>query len=370
MAPATFTCDRDPATIVRRLAGTYRGGDVELARSARRAMLRAVGPQVHQRGLLEFSNHCARNCYYCGIRRAARLDLDGERRYALSEDQIVAVAQLCRDAGFGSMTLQSGERRDRRFVRFVEHVLRRIKRETVTSALPQGLGITLCVGEQSREDYERFFEAGAHRYLLRVETSSPELFAQLHPQEQTLERRVHALRDLKQIGYQLGTGVMIGLPGQTLEDLARDVQFFEQIDADMIGMGPYIEPIGTPARLMRRRGLVAQQTPTDRFRLSLRMIAVTRLALPDVNIAATTALQALSPFGREAGLAHGANVVMPIVTPNSVRAAYQLYEGKPCVEDSADACVSCTARRVAAVARPVSHDVWGDAPHATKRISA
>lgn len=359
-APAISTCE-----VTRWLDGAYPGGDAALAARARDVMLREVGPMVHLRGLLEFSNYCECDCHYCGIRRSA-----APIRFALDEEEIVVAARRSLAAGFGSMTLQSGERTDRRFVDFVVRILRRIKRETRTSQLPDGLGITLCVGEQTRESYERFYEAGAHRYLLRIETSDEALFAAIHPDGQRFDRRVRALCDLKEIGYQLGTGVMIGIPGQSATQLARDVAFFAAIDADMIGMGPYLEAPGPAAERMRERGMEPDRSLHERLRLALRMIAVTRIALRDVNIAAATALQAISPTGREAGLAYGANVLMPLVTPSAHRSAYRLYEGKPCVDEAADACERCTPARAARIGRPVTMNAWGDAPHATARRTA
>ena len=274
-------------------------------------------------------------------------------------------AYLSRDSGFASMTLQAGERTDGDFVAFVERIVGRIKRETRTSELPEGLGITLCVGEQTRESYARFFDAGAHRYLLRIETSNERLFARLHPSDQPFSRRVEALYTLKEIGYQLGTGVMIGLPGQTEEDLARDIAFFRECDADMIGMGPYIASARACEvhRACNEEGtLCPARSDRERLLLALRMIAGVRIYLRDVNIAATTALQALSPTGREAGLMAGANVLMPIVTPRDHRGAYQLYDGKPCIDEDSLQCGACTPLRAARVRRPVVLNAWGDAP--------
>ncbi len=342
------------------LAGEYPGGDEALFAAARSALNRTVGPEVWLRGLLEYSNHCRCDCYYCGIRRGAAV-----ARFDLSDTEILTAAQECADAGFGSMTLQAGERRDQASVLRVERLVREIKTVTRRGGLPEGLGLTLSLGEQREATYRRWYHAGAHRYLLRVETSNAGIFARLHPPHQKFADRVQALRTLKRIGYQLGTGVMIGIPGQTVEDLAADVLFFRDIDADMIGMGPYI-PSARAAPSYRE---AADRSAAERLQLSLRMIAVTRLLIPDLNIAATTALQALSPTGREAGLAAGANVMMPIVTPVSRRGSYQLYDGKPCVDEDSAACRACTPARAARLGRPVVPDAWGDAPHAQRGIS-
>jgi biotin synthase len=195
------------------------------------------------------------------------------------------------------------------------------KKKRKATGLPKGLGLTLCVGEQSEETYVRLFEAGAHRYLLRIETANPALFASIHPPEQKFETRLVCLRKLRKIGYQVGTGVMIGLPEQTLHDLADDILFFKNEDIDMIGMGPFIPHEDTP--------LWTSPCPAaaERLRLGLMMIAVTRLVLRNVNIAATTALQALDPLGREKALRYGANVMMPLMTPEGPREDYQLYPG-------------------------------------------
>ena len=285
----------------------------------------------------------------------------------MSEEEILRQALWCAAQGYGSVVLQSGECRDEDFISFVERVVRRIRTETVSQRLPRGLGITLCVGEQSRAAYERFFAAGAHRYLLRIETSDPELYAKLHPPSQDFEARVACLRTLRDIGFQVGTGVMIGLPGQTVAHLAADVEFFRDMDVDMIGMGPYIPHARTP---LGAPGAAAIPAAAERLELALRMIAVCRIVMPDVNIAATTALQAIASDGRERGLLHGANIIMPLLTPTGVRKDYLLYDGKPCVDESAEQCHACLARRIVSIGRTVAVDEWGDSPHARSRHAA
>jgi biotin synthase len=333
--------------------------DERIRSSAYETLIRYCGPQVYYRGLLEFSNICSCNCYYCGI----RVGNTSVHRYELSDEEVLAGARWCADRGYGSLVLQSGERRDEQFVNRIESLVTGIKKETRSKRLPQGLGITLCVGEQSRQTYDRFFNAGAHRYLLRIETSSPELFARIHPPRQRLETRIQCLRELKAAGYQVGTGVMIGLPGQTIENLANDIRFFQDMDIDMIGMGPYIKHPETPMAAARGEYLL----PKPPFEMALRMIAVTRLILKDVNIAATTALEALAPDGREQGLQHGANVLMPQLTPVEHRKDYLLYEGKPCTnEDPAKSCLAIE-QRLAALGRPIVYNQWGDSPHATRK---
>ena len=331
-----------------------------LRRRAEAVLLEECGTRVSFRGLIEFSNICQRNCRYCGIRQGNRKI----QRYILSQDEILECARFSAEAGYGSVVLQSGERNDAEFVRYVEHAVRAIKRETVSGALPTGLGVTLCVGEQTPDTYRRFFDAGAHRYLLRIETTAPALFGQLHPKTQTLATRIACLESLRAIGFQVGTGVMIGLPGQTVEQLAEDLIFFHDQDVDMIGMGPYITHDQTP---MRRHAAATRARHTEILELSLNMIAAARLLLRDVNIAATTALQAMDPIGRELGLQFGANVIMPQVTPVRVRREYQLYEGKPCMDEDPRHCMECLRRRIQSIGREVLPNAWGDSPHSLRR---
>lgn len=327
--------------------------------SASRVLLANGGDKVYYRGLVEFSNRCARNCYYCGIRGA---DTQVER-YTLSHESILDAARFCAASGYGSIVLQSGERNEPEFVDFVEAVVRDIKRLTQSEKLPEGLGVTLCVGEQSRETFERFLAAGAHRYLLRIETTNPWLFRQLHPQGQTLDQRLHCLRMLQEVGYQVGTGVMIGVPGQTVEMLVDDLLFFRDFSIDMIGMGPYIPHPRVPMAVQGRGNWTADAA----YRTGLLMIAAARILLKDVNIAATTALQALNAEGRERGLEHGANVIMPTLTPTEQRANYLLYEGKPCVDEAREDCRACLSTRILGVGRRVAYNEWGDSRHFSAR---
>ncbi len=338
--------------MLRRILTTTDVEEVDVIRAAaEKTLLENCGDTVRLRGLIEFSNRCVLDCHYCGIRRGNR----AVKRYSLTLDDIVACARWCADKGYGSLVLQSGERRDATFVRSVEAMIRAIKAATRSDAQPEGLGITLCVGEQAPETYARWFAAGAHRYLLRIESSSPELFAKLHPENQCHETRVACLTNLRQIGYQVGTGVMIGLPGQTIEHLVDDLLFFRDMDVDMLGMGPYL-----PHAQAMLPGAPEVPAAEERLRLGLRMIAAARLLLRDVNIAATTALQAMADDGREQGLRFGANVIMPQVTPPSVRKMYTLYDGKPCLDDSAEQCAVCLEHRIASVGRRTLKNLWGD----------
>lgn len=330
-----------------------------LHRAAFDTATREVGDRVFYRGIVEFSNECGQNCYYCGIRGGNR----SVERYCLSGPEIVQCALWSAAAGYGSCVLQSGERRDEEFIGLVERCVREIREQSRGPSLPDGLGVTLSIGEQSLETYRRLRLAGAHRYLLRIETTNPELFSRLHPAAQRFEDRLDCLEALREAGFQVGTGVMIGIPGQTLGDLAEDILFFRRMDVDMIGMGPYITHPETP---MSGQGMM----PKERLlQLSLNMIAVTRLALRDVNIAATTALQALVHDGRERGIACGANVIMPNLTPQTFRRGYQLYEGKPCLDEGRDACRTCLQRRVEAAGRRVGWNEWGDSPHFGRRAT-
>lgn len=323
----------------------------DVYRRARLCKRRLVGNVVYLRGLIEFSNICVRNCLYCGIRR----DL-AQERYALSQDEIVGCAWYSARAGYGSVVLQSGERTDPAFVRYVERAVRRIK-----GLGPRPLGITLSCGEQSEETYRRWYAAGAHRYLLRIETSDAALFSRMHPADQIFERRMRCLETLQKIGFQTGTGVMIGMPGQTIEQLAEDILFFGRIDADMIGMGPYVAHSQTPIKDAELTFSASQ-----RLELSLKMIAATRLHLGDVNIAAATALQSLHPMGREQAIRAGANIIMPNVTPHYVREQYQLYENKACIKEKAEQCRPCLDQRILSTGNRIGYHHWGDAPHALR----
>jgi biotin synthase len=346
---------------LRQLLALSEPGDIErLRRAAYDLTTVEIGDAVHYRGLLEISNVCTLDCRYCGIRKGNH----AVERYALGRDQVVDGALWAAAAGYGSCVLQAGERRDEKFVAFIEECVGEIKARSVSAALPQGLGITLSLGEQSPETYRRWKAAGAHRYLLRIETTNPGLFSRIHPPGQLFTTRLRALDDLRDAGFQVGTGVMIGLPGQTLADLAADIRFFATREIDMIGMGPYITAAGNA---MGERGMME---PGPLLSLSLKMIAVTRLVLRDVNIAATTALQALVPDGRERGIAFGANVTMPNLTPRDVRKNYQLYDGKPCIDETNIECRGCLERRVVVSGRRVGWNSWGDAPHYRRRVAA
>ena len=315
-----------------------------------------LGAAVHLRGLIEFSNCCQKNCLYCGI----RADNTEVARYELSDEQILAAADFAWKVRYGSLVIQSGERSDKAFTERITRLVAAIKAQS------QGqLGLTLSCGEQTKEVYERWFAAGAHRYLLRIESSDPELYAGIHPQDgrHAYERRLRALYHLKEAGYQTGTGVMIGLPGQTPAHLAADLLFFRDFDVDMVGMGPYLEHADTPMYVQRDRLWPAEQ----RLQMTLKMIALLRLLLPDINIAATTALQVIDPYGRERAVLAGANIIMPNMTDTDVRANYQIYNHKPGIHDDAALSKSRLEANLQAKGIPIGWGQWGDSRHFAER---
>lgn len=311
-----------------------------------------VGNVVYFRGLIEFTNICGKNCYYCGIRKGNRK----VSRYNLTDEEIFDAARFALESNYGSVVLQGGEIEGEAFTRRIENLLRGIK------LLSDGrLGVTLSVGEQSLDVYKRWFDAGAHRYLLRIESSDRDLYYKIHPNTKThrFERRLQALRDLKTAGYQVGTGVMIGLPFQTPEHLASDLLFMKEMDIDMCGMGPYIEHADTPLWDFRD-GLLPLE---ERFNLALKMIAILRIMMKNINIASATALQAIDPIGREKALRIGANIIMPNITPGKYRDDYKLYENKPCTDEDASDCKNCLEARIHMSGNKIGYDNWGDSLH-------
>lgn len=315
--------------------------------------IETVGKKVYFRGIIEFSNYCVKNCYYCGIRR----ENTENQRFEMSKEEILECAEFGHKSEYGSLVLQSGERQDEGYVAFVEDLVRAIKERSNGE-----LGITLSCGEQSIETYRRWFDAGAHRYLIRVETTNPELYARLHPADHTFEERLRCLEDLRACGYQVGTGGMIGLPGQSYEDLADDLEFYRSRGIDMIGMGPYIVCKETPLASQ-----VENFSPERQLLLGLKMIALARLHLGNVNIAATTALQALDEQGREKGLQAGANILMPNITHAKYRKYYQLYDDKPCIDENASLCRSCLSMRILGIGETIGYSQWGDSPYFMER---
>ena len=332
--------------------------DIEkIFKKAYEIKLKNIGNKVYYRGLIEIGNRCIKNCLYCGIRR----DNKNVEIFEMTKEQILEGAKWIYENNYASIALQAGERKDKEFVDFIEDVVIGIKKISNNK-----LGVTLSLGEQTYKTYKKWYDAGAHRYLLRVESSNKDIYNTLHPHDplHSHDTRIECLKDLKKVGYQVGTGVMIGLPGQTTEDLVDDILFYENMDIDMIGMGPYILHDDTPMGKKFKEKILSVE---KRVELGLKMIALTRIYLKDVNIAATTALQGLDPLGREKGLKAGANILMPITTLKEHKAKYQLYNNKPCLDDNAEQCKNCLGKRVESVGDKIIYNDWGDSPHFKKK---
>ncbi len=311
-----------------------------------------IGNTVYLRGLIEMSNVCVKDCLYCGIRKSnSRVN-----RYSLDEKEVLTAIEFAYKNRYGSVAIQSGEISSPAFTDKINQILKASKELTSGE-----IGITLSCGEQSEETYRTWFESGAHRYLLRIESSTEELYCKIHPNDanHNFTTRLNALKTLKKIGYQVGTGVMVGLPFQTLEHLADDLLFMKNFDVDMCGMGPYIEHKDTPL-YVNKDGLLPLN---ERFKLTLRMIAILRIMMKDINIVASTALQTIDKIGREKAIQIGANILMPNITPGKYRDSYALYENKPCTDENADDCKNCIDVRVHLVNHEVGYAAWGDSQH-------
>lgn len=316
-----------------------------------------VGKKVYYRGLIEFSNKCGKNCYYCGIRAGNT----NAKRYEVTDEEVMEACKFAYDSNYASIVLQAGELNSKSFVNRISNLLKKIKKLSNNE-----LGITISLGEESEEVYQQWFDSGAHRYLLRIESSNRELYYKIHPDDEkhSFENRIACLKSLRKIGYQTGTGVMIGLPFQTMEDLADDLLFMKEIDIDMCGMGPFIEHQDTPLYQYKDMLLPIE----ERFNLSLKMIAILRIMMKDINIAAATALQAIDPIGREKAVKVGANIIMPNITPGQYRDDYKLYENKPCTDDAAEDCKNCLEARVHLTGDEIVYGEWGDSKHYHKRM--
>ena len=300
--------------------------------AADRVRHRYIGPQVELRGLIEFSNICKQNCLYCGLRRDNR----EISRYRLDEKTILDFGQRAAELGYKTLVLQSGE----------DDFFSSERLSFVLSELKKlGVALTLSIGEKTREEYAALRAAGADRYLLRIETTDKALYEKLDP-GMSWDNRVRCLRDLKELGFEVGTGSLVGLPGQSMESLARDLLFFKELDVDMVGIGPFIPNPDTP--------LAAAAGGT--FDLACRMMALTRLLLPEANIPATTAMETLQPNGRMLALQRGANVVMPNVTDTDYRKLYMLYPGKICLNDAPADCRNCVTEKIEGIGRTISQD--------------
>jgi len=304
----------------------------ELFMAADRVRKKYVGDEVHLRGLIEFSNYCKQNCLYCGFRR----DNKNATRYRLTQEEIVRFAKEASEQGYKTVVLQSGE--DPYFtIDRMKSILSEIKKFD--------LAVTLSIGEKTFEEYEAYKEAGANRFLIRIETTDKDLYTKLDP-DMDWQNRLRCLEDLKKLGYDVGTGCLVGLPEQSLESLADDILFFKEINADMIGIGPFIPNDNTPMK----------DEKGGTFELALKVMAITRLLLPDINIPATTAMETLNPNGRLIALQSGANVVMPNVTQGDYRKFYEIYPGKICVNDTPTKCRGCITGKINSIKRSVSTD--------------
>ncbi|MDR3072472.1 MAG: [FeFe] hydrogenase H-cluster radical SAM maturase HydE [Clostridiales Family XIII bacterium] len=295
----------------------------ERARAVRHEV---YGNEVFMRGLIEFTNYCKNNCYYCGIRAGNK----NAQRYRLSRAQILECCELGYELGFRTFVLQGGE--DPAYTDFVEIV------KDIRTAYPD-CAITLSIGEQSYETYKTLFEAGANRYLLRHETANDAHYKQLHPEGMSLENRKKCLWNLKEIGFQVGCGFMVGSPGQTMDCIVDDLRFIHELQPAMVGIGPFIPHKDTPFK----------DCKAGDFQLTLRLLAVLRLMKPDLLLPATTALGTLDPQGREQGILAGGNVVMPNLSPVDVRSKYMLYDNKICTGDEAAECRSCMQWRMVSI---------------------
>jgi len=313
--------------------------DKELKQNADEVRREQYGNKVYLRGLIEFTNYCRNNCYYCGIRRDNR----NASRYRLTQEEILECCQEGYQLGFRTFVLQGGEDPyfdDRTVCSMVS---------AIHQAFPD-CAITLSVGEKSYESYLAYFQAGAERYLLRHETANPEHYGRLHPAEMSCANRQKCLLDLKKIGYQVGAGIMVGSPYQTTDNIIEDLRFLQKLQPQMIGIGPFLSHQDTPFK----------NEPNGDLKLTLRLLSVLRLIFPKVLLPATTALGTIHPLGREMGLQAGANVIMPNLSPTSVRKKYMLYDNKICTGEESAQCRQCTEKRVANIGYEVVTD-RGDA---------
>jgi biotin synthase len=307
----------------------------ELALYAREKSTAIYGKQIYVRGLIEFTNYCKNGCLYCGINRANT----NIHRYRLDKETILNCCRAGDELGFKTFVLQGGE--DSYYTDDIMcDMVSSIKSEFPNNA------ITLSLGERSYDSYKRLFEAGADRYLLRHETATASHYAKLHPDDMSFDNRMECLRNLKAIGYQVGCGIMVGSPYQTAENLADDLLFMQSFRPQMIGIGPFIAHNAT----------VFANEPNGSVELTLRLLSIIRLMLPEVLLPATTALGTLDPMGRERGILAGANVLMPNLSPTAVRKDYALYDNKICTGDEAAECKNCLARRVANIGYELAVD--------------
>jgi biotin synthase len=299
-----------------------------LEERARQVRHQIYGHDVYMRGLIEFTNYCKNDCYYCGIRNSNRNAV----RYRLLKEDILACCKKGYELGFRTFVLQGGED-----PRFTDEVIVDIV-SSIKSNYPE-CAITLSIGEKSRESYQAYFEAGADRYLLRHETANDEHYNRLHPSSLSLSNRKQCLFNLKEIGYEVGCGFMVGSPHQSLDTIVDDLNFIKELDPHMVGIGPFIPHHDTP--------FAKEQAGT--LELTLKLLSIVRLILPHVLLPATTALGTIHPKGREKGILAGANVVMPNLSPTEVRDKYLLYDNKICTGDEAAECRMCLTNRMKSI---------------------
>lgn len=319
--------------IVRLLADEQ--NEPALLKRADRIRKKYVGDAIHLRGLIEFSNICRNNCLYCGILRG-----NGKvARYRMEEDELIETARRAAALGFKTVVMQSGED-----MYYTQEKMCRI----IEAIKKFDVAVTLSIGERSYGDYKAFREAGADRYLMRIETTDKDLYHRLDP-GMSWQHRYECLLMIKELGYELGSGIMVGLPGQSLESIAADLMFLRRLGVDMAGIGPFIPHPETP--------LAGE--PGGSLHLALRTMAIMRLLLPDINIPATTAMESLHPDGRMMALQGGANVVMPNVTEGEYRKLYELYPGKICVNDTPVHCRSCISRKILSIGRTIGTGYGG-----------
>ena len=323
------------AELLEMLSNLAENDEPYLYEKARARQNENYGNTVFLRGLIEFTNYCRNDCLYCGIRRSNQ----NAARYRLSAEQILQCCEQGYALGFRTFVLQGGEDpyyTDARMVPLVR---------SIRKAYPD-CAITLSLGERSRESYQALYDAGADRYLLRHETANEVHYRSLHPPELSLQHRKDCLFALREIGYQVGAGMMIGAPGQTKAHLLEDLRFLQQLRPHMIGIGPFIPHQDTPLHAEKPGSL--QET--------LHLLAILRLLFPQVLLPATTALGTIHPTGRELGILSGANVIMPNLSPTNVRGKYLLYDGKICTGDEAAECHSCMERRMNTIGYVISVD--------------
>ncbi|MBP1630151.1 MAG: [FeFe] hydrogenase H-cluster radical maturase HydE [Bacteroidetes bacterium] len=311
--------------------------------------LRELGNGVYLRGLIEFSNSCKKDCLYCGVRCSNK----NIPRYTLTDQEVFDCAELAMEMQLGSLAIQSGERSDRVFADKIEYLVSEISRRYNNK-----LGITLSCGEQSEDVYRRWFNAGAHRYLLRIESSNTELYYKIHPrnQEHSYDVRINGIETLKKVGYQTGSGVMIGLPFQSLEILADDLLFFKNTDLAMVGMGPFIPHDETPLYEYKNELLSDEM----RMNLTLKMISCLRLLMPRINMVAATACQTIDKQGREKAILAGANIMMPNLTPLKYRENYLIYPNKQNVKDRPIDAKNSLHLKMEAINHEIKYNEWGD----------